>query len=168
MFKKIFINIILILIVYFFCVSFLSSFWPFTNLFLPLLVFVLMFFENRLAILWSCGAGFLLDVISPLPFGSYLLFFCLIYLILKYLNQNFFTNQSLNTFFVLTLVGNTFLLFFLFLEKNILALFDNNFFIVFYFWQIAMQLVLNFLVCIILFFTLRFFTNRLRLDLLPR
>ncbi|HOY56156.1 MAG TPA: hypothetical protein PLH37_01915 [bacterium] len=168
MFKKIFINIILILIVYFFSISFLSSFWPFTNLFLPLFVFVLMFFENRLAILWSCGAGFLLDVVSPLPFGSYLLFFCLTYLVLKYLNQNFFTNQSLNTFFALTLVDNIFLLIFLFLEKKILILFDNNFFIVFSFWQIATQLILTFLTCMVLFFTLRFFTNRLRLDLLPR
>lgn len=89
------------------------NFWP------TVLIFTLLIFDLKKALAWALGAGFLLDLYSFLPFGSYLAYFFLIMLLLYFLTKNFLTNRSLVSLLILNLIACASFLALLFITEKI-------------------------------------------------
>lgn len=71
------------------------------NLVLVILIFILGFGGFNLAIWWSVGVGFILEIFSFLPFGTQLITLSLTIVIANWLLNYFFTNRSLYSFLAL-------------------------------------------------------------------
>jgi hypothetical protein len=71
------------------------------NFALVILIFILGFGSFQLAVWWSVGIGFILEIFSFLPFGTELITLCLTIVITSFLLDYFFTNRSLYSFLAL-------------------------------------------------------------------
>lgn len=89
------------------------NFWP------TLLIFSLLIFDLRKALIWALSIAWLLDLYSFLPFGSYLFYFFIIMLILYFLTKNFLTNRSLVSLLILDLLSCGLFLLLLFISEQI-------------------------------------------------
>jgi hypothetical protein len=164
MLKKIIINLILLLSVFWLSFSLLSPLAISFNPFLAILIYLLMFSVTGIQILWVLGAGILFDFFSPLPFGSYLIIFCFWYLLGAYLVEKFFTNRAFSTLVILTLIINVGFLFFLWLESLLLKLFNALSPFVWSWHDIFLQILSNLVFGAIMFGLTKFFTSRLRMN----
>ncbi|KKR91735.1 MAG: hypothetical protein UU95_C0003G0057 [Parcubacteria group bacterium GW2011_GWC2_42_12] len=101
---KIIVNILLIITLGIAQISFISG-WsaPYSdlNLVLVILIFILGFASFNLAVWWSFGVGFILEIFFFLPFGAYLISLILTIIIANFLLDYFFTNRSLYSFLAL-------------------------------------------------------------------
>ena len=161
MIAKIITNVILIIVLGIIQISLISGLPAMAgnlNLTLVILIFILGFSGFDFAAIWAVGLGFLLEVFSFLPFGSYLFGLSLTIIISNFLLNHFFTNRSLYSFLALTgiatiiygLVINFFVLFFV--ETNLSALItDGNFWI-----SILEQIGLNLLSAFIIYYIIYF------------
>jgi hypothetical protein len=75
------------------------------NFVLIVLIFILGFGSFDLAIWWSIGIGFILEIFSFLPFGAEFLTLSLTIVIASFLLDYFFTNRSLYSFLALTVLS---------------------------------------------------------------
>jgi len=169
MYSKVIINIILILGLVIFQLSFISGL-PLginnLNLILVILIFILSLFSLNLALWWVIGIGLMLDMLSFMPFGVYLACLSSTIIITSFLLNHFFTNRSLYSFFAL--VGITTIIYELFLNVSgylILVISNQELSIIINtnFWLIKLyQLSLNLLATLIIFFILNFISNRFK------
>ena len=100
------------------------NFWP------AMIIFLIIIFGLRLGLIYSLAWGFLIDLYSPLPFGTFLIIFFLIAVICYFLAKNFFTDRSLLSFLILGLLATTLNYFLLFYTKDIYLGFRNVFFLI--------------------------------------
>lgn len=137
------------------------------NLILVLLIFILALGGLRFSVWWAIGAGLLMDTLSFLPFGTYLISLAAIAFLIDFLLKGWFTNRSLYTFLALTALATfsysiliklaSYLMHFL--SGNELFLILNN-----EFWVNELnQLILNLLLAAIIFY----FFNLLSIKLKP-
>lgn len=169
MYLKFFLNLILLISLVIFQISFISGlplWFSNFNFILVVLIFILVFGGLKTAIFWSLGAGFLLDIYSFLFFGFYLtsLFFTI--LIINFLLVNFFTDRSLYSFIALSFFSFVFYNFFLnsiififsFLNDQILFFaFSKNF------WSnFLIQIILNLIVVFLIFYLVNFISRRFK------
>lgn len=105
MIVKIITNIIFIVslgVVQISLVSGLSGIAGNLNLALVFLIFILGFSGFDFTAWWTVGIGFLFEIFSFLPFGTYLFSLSLTIVIVNFLLNYSFTNRSLYSFLVLT------------------------------------------------------------------
>jgi hypothetical protein len=164
MLKKIITNLIILLFVFWFSFSFLSPTTIFLNPFLAILVYLLMFSETEIQALWIVAAGILFDLFSPLPFGSFLVIFCLLYFGGAYLLERFFTKRAFSTMLLLGLIINGIFLLFLLLESLLLNFFNLTPSFVWSWHGVIVQILSNLFFGAIMFMVTKFFTSRLRLN----
>jgi len=164
MLKKIITNIFLIFFVFWFSFSFLSPTTIFLNPFLAIMVYLLMFSEIEIQALWVVVGGILFDFFSPLPFGSFLVIFCLLYFGGSYLLERFFTKRAFSTMLILSLIINGAFLLFLLLESSLLNFFNATPSFIWSWHGAVIQILSNLFFGMIMFAVTKFFTSRLRLN----
>lgn len=164
MFKKTILNLILLLLFFFILFGFVSHISIYTNIWLIVIVYLVLFFDEYTALLWTFSLGLLLDLFSITPFGFYLIILSLIYLILSHLSKKVLTHKSLSTFMTLSLIAIIVFYFTMWILNIIFNVFDLNIFYNLSFIKILIQTLINLLVSILLFFIVNFFTKRLRLE----
>ncbi|MDD5289786.1 MAG: hypothetical protein PHT40_01125 [Patescibacteria group bacterium] len=164
MLKKIIINLILLFFVFWLSFTFFSSRAIYFNPFLVILVYLLMFSESEIQLLWILGAGILFDLFSALPFGSHLIIFCLLFLGGTYLLEHFFTKRAFSTMVILILIVNSVFLIFLQLEKILLGFFNVSSPFVWNWSGVLLQILSNLIIGAIMFAVTKFFTSRLRMN----
>ncbi|MDP2736645.1 MAG: hypothetical protein Q8O59_02540, partial [bacterium] len=128
------------------------------NLALVVLIFILGFSSFNFAVPWTIGLGFLLEIFSFLPFGTYLFSLSLTIIVANFLLNYSFTNRSLYSFLALTgiatiiyeLIINFFIL--IFVEMNLAALITAGNFWFSILEQIGMNLLLTFIIYYIVYF----------------
>ncbi|MFH1582843.1 MAG: hypothetical protein ABIB72_00795 [Candidatus Falkowbacteria bacterium] len=161
MIAKIITNIILIIslgVVQIALVSGLPGMASNLNLALVVLIFILGFSNFDFAILWTIGLGFLLEIFSFLPFGTYLFSLSLTIIIANFLLTYSFTNRSLYSFLALTglatiiyeLIINFFVL--IFIEINSFASIAVSNFWFSIIEQIGLNLLFTFIIYYIIYF----------------
>lgn len=138
------------------------------NIFFSLLVYFLIFFDDFSGVFWAVGPAICFELISPLPFGLYLINFFLIYFLAQYLIKKFLMQQSLGSFLLLIIVSQLSFYLLLWLEKIFFSFLNTEFYFVVWQSRLAWELALNLALGIILFGGTKFFTNRLHLDILKR
>ncbi|MFH1662003.1 MAG: hypothetical protein ABIA02_02820 [Candidatus Falkowbacteria bacterium] len=136
------------------------------NLILVVLIFILSLMNLDLAMWWSIGAGFFLDIFLLAPFGFYLISLSLTVVIANFLLIHFFTNRSLYTFFSLvflsSIIYEVFLNFFWFLirlisGKEIIVVINSGF------WASKLtQLIFNLIATLIIFNLINFISKKLK------
>ena len=153
MIKKIIINLLLFFLFFIFLFGILSNLTIYINIWLIFLPFLILFFDKLTIYLWMFSAGFILDILSPTPFGFYLLILFLTYIILSYLSERVLTQKSLSAFLILNLI-------------NLAIFYFINYFVLYFitFKIIFIQTIINLVLAVILFFITNFFTKRLRLE----
>src|SRR3989338_11148688 len=164
---KIIVNILLIITLGIAQISFISG-WsaPYSdlNLVLVILIFILGFASFNLAVWWSFGVGFILEIFFFLPFGAYLISLILTIIIANFLLDYFFTNRSLYSF--LALVALTTAIYELIINSISLIFLEANkyFFLAdFDFWTaILKQIGLNLLLTVFIYYLINFFGRNLR------
>ncbi len=140
--------------------------WRF-NLWPAILTFTLFAFGEKNSLFMAILIGFLMDNMSILPFGSYLITFFLITVVSFLLAKNFITNRSFISLFILTFISIiifNFLLWFLqiiylwfnLLEKTLIININT----------IIFQLITNTVLIMILYLTFNKFTNKLKTNLI--
>ncbi|MFH1610521.1 MAG: rod shape-determining protein MreD [Patescibacteria group bacterium] len=164
MFKKTVFNLILLLLFFFILFGFISHLSIYTNLWIIIIVYLILFFDDYTALLWTFGLGFLLDLFSITPFGFYILVLSLIYLILSHLSKRVLTHKSLSTFITLSLIAIIVFYFTMWNLNIVFGVFGLETFYSFSFFNILIQTLINLLVSVLLFFIANFFTKRLRLE----
>ncbi|MBU0880222.1 hypothetical protein KKB33_01720, partial [Patescibacteria group bacterium] len=105
MFKKIIYNIVLIISLVIFQISFINSLpagLDNLNLILVVLIFILSLVNLDYALAWTIGLGWLLSIFLFVPFGMHLISLFLTIVFSNLLLANFFTNRSLYSFLALT------------------------------------------------------------------
>ena len=169
MYPKIFFNIILIISLTIFQLSFVSglpSWLHNVNFVLVILLFVLVLGGLKSALWTAIGTGFLLDVYSFLPFGFYLINLFAALIFANFLLAHFFTNRSLYSFFALTffltvfyeLVLRSLIYFSLAIKKGAdFFIFSKEFWI-----NISLQIILNLLAVFVLFYSINFISHKLK------
>ena len=128
------------------------------NLALVVLIFILGFSGFNFAAIWTIGVGFLLEVFSFLPFGTYLISLSLTIIIANFLLTYSFTNRSLYSFLALTclatviyeLIINFFVL--IFVETNSIALIMAGGFWLSLLEQVGLNLLFTFIIYYIIYF----------------
>jgi len=140
--------------------------FPNINLLLIVLIYVLVLGGFCLAGIWAISMGFILDTISFLPFGTFLISFSLSLIIINFLLVNFFTNRSLYAYIALTFFGSVSLFVSVYIfsvanqilgVKGQLDLFNLGF------WQNGfMQIIGNILVVLFSFYVINFLSNNLK------
>jgi len=158
MIAKIITNIILIIalgVVQIALISGLPGMFSNLNLALVILIFILGFSNFDFAVVWTIGFGFLLEIFSFLPFGTYIFSLSLTIVITNFLLTYFFTNRSLYSFLALTglatVIYQLIINFFIFIEMNSAAVMEGNF------WssileQIGFNLIFTFIIYYIIYF----------------
>lgn len=149
-------------------ISGLPGWFSSLNLILVVLIFILGFVGFEAAMWWSLGTGLLLEIFSFLPFGIYLISFCLTMAIANFLLNYFFTNRSLYSFLALTALSTLAyellvnLAAFFFLEAG------GRFFLMrSSFWSLVLeQIILNLLFTIFLYYVVHFFSRNFRPEFL--
>lgn len=124
------------------------------NLPIVFLVLSIRLFDFPLKLAFALLAGFILDVYSNLPFGSFMITFFLISISLDVLFYNFFTDRSLYSILVLSLIGITIynFSFILILSGSYLLGFSDFLVNQNYIWNYLLQLLVNGLVIAIGFY----------------
>ena len=128
------------------------------NLVLVILIFILGFSNFNFAAWWTVGAGFLLEIFSFLPFGTYLFSLSFTIIIANFLLNYFFTNRSLYSFLALTglatiiyeLIINFFIL--ILIEINLAASLAAGNFLISMFEQICLNLLFTLIIYYIIYF----------------
>lgn len=169
MYFRFFLNSLLIICLTAIQISFIPSL-PFQinhfNLILVILIFILNLYGLRTALWWSAGAGLLLDIFSFSFFGIFLISLSASVVFVYFLLKNFFTNRSLYSFLVLTVVFTIFyemILGFLNYFISIFLTAANLSFLTMVFWQdLFYQLVFNLATVIMIFYFVNFFSNKLK------
>jgi len=169
MYPKILLNLILIIFLVFFQISFISSLplqFSNFNFILVIIIFILVLINFKISFYWSIGAGFLLDIYSFFPFGFYLVCLSITLVFANFLINNFFTNRSMYSFLALTFFSTIFYVFSFNLIKFFLQVFtyQANFFIFMKeFWiKGAFQVLLNLILVVILFYLVNFVSHKLK------
>lgn len=133
MYGKIILNIIIILLLAIFQVSFISAlpkYFNEINIIILVLVFVLSFSNLRFCLYWAMGFGLLLDIYSFSIFGTYLLIFPLVMLLANFLFINFFTNRSLYSLVALSIFSSILFKLLLFISSYFSYFFElKNYFL---------------------------------------
>lgn len=113
---------------------------------------------------WSLVTGVIIDLFSPFPFGTTTIVIITTSIILQFLFKNFLTNRSLYTFVLLSMTGTLVYNFLLFAASYLLYSLNINQFYLLYgsrFWiGLIWQIVFNTIIAVIIFFSLRYITNR--------
>ncbi|OQA36601.1 MAG: hypothetical protein BWY53_00459 [Parcubacteria group bacterium ADurb.Bin326] len=124
------------------------------NLPIAFLVLSIRLFDFPFKLAFALLAGFILDVYSNLPFGSFMITFFLISISLDVLFYNFFTDRSLYSILVLSLIGITIynFSFILILSGSYLLGFSDFLVNQNYIWNYLLQLLVNGLVIAIGFY----------------
>jgi len=169
MYGKTLLNIISIILLSVFQVSFISALPGWlnnVNAAALALVFILALGSFRSALFWAFGLGFLLDIYSFLPFGVYSAAFMATVVIINFFLVNFLTNRSLYSFLVLTFLCLFINEIFVYTLSYAVYLLDKQDFIVYFdakFW--INQLVIfavNLVAVFIIFYLLAFVSKNLR------
>lgn len=115
------------------------------NLPVVLLVLSIKFLDFPTKLAFAIISGFILDVYSNLPFGSFMMTFFLVVIFLDVLFYNFFTDRSLYSIIILALIGVTICNFSFILILGGFYLFGfGDFFInQNYIWSYLLQLPIN-------------------------
>lgn len=106
MYIGILINSLLAVLLFLIQKSFISGLpMPFSavNPAIVAIVFILVFKDLKFALYWSLGVGFLLDIYSFLPFGTFIVDLSITFFLTNFLLTNFLTNRSLYSFLFLTM-----------------------------------------------------------------
>lgn len=151
-FNKI-INIGLIIFLVLLQVGFFSALpYPINNfnLLLSLIIFTTVVLNFELALWYALGAGILIEMFSVYPYGVILISFFITAVLINWLFQHFFTNRSLYSLMVLSVIGIFFynlLLLILnyslyFLKLNIIDIEFNRFYFYHFLWQLGLNLAL--------------------------
>jgi cell shape-determining protein MreD len=169
LFKKIFLNILSIICLAVFQLSFISELPGIFNrldMILVILVFILVLGGLKLAIIWSISIGFLVDLLTFHPFGINLVTFTLTILVAFFLLNSFFTNRSLYSFLALvtvTILVNEIIWTFI---LSLLKLFDyhspNTLFSKIFFTDLFVREALSIAVTIILFQSINFISQKFK------
>lgn len=136
------------------------------NLLLIVLIYVLVLGGFRMAGVWALSMGLILDIISFLPFGAFLISFFLSLIVINFLLVNFFTNRSLYAYIAITFFASIsfFISIYVFSVANQIYKLNGEldlFNLVF--WQNAlMQIVINILVVFFTFYIINFLSNNLK------
>lgn len=139
------------------------NFWP------TFLVFALLIFNLKPAVVWALACAFLLDLYSFLPFGSYLFYFFIILLILYFLTKNFLTNRSLTSLLILDSVAcGSYLILLYVSEKIYLKLLIIDKIVIYGFKNVIFFLLANYILTIILFIITLKFTKILEVNILHK
>lgn len=77
----------------------------FANMFQPAIIFILLLGEIRIAYAGGCIAGFLLDTVSPLPFGTHIVSYSLPLLATRWAFTTWITNRSAVALCTLTILA---------------------------------------------------------------
>jgi hypothetical protein len=165
--KKFLIHLLLVLLVFWLTYSFFAVGKSF-NAFFVLLIYFLIFFDDFAAIFWMVGPAFCLELISPLPFGLYLINFFLIYILAQYLIKKFLMQQSLGSFLLLVMASQLSFYLLLWLEKIFFSFLNTEFYFTIWQGRLIWEAAINLLLGLVLFGGTKFFTNRLHLDILKR
>lgn len=137
------------------------------NLILIALIFVLSLNDLELAFWYAIGAGWLLGIISFLPFGLNMTTLALVTLLIYFLLNYLLTNRSLYSFVMLTIIS-TFayeILYYilLYIDKLFINLdIDVPIFNVNFFKFKLFGLFLNMIFVVVIFNVINFFSYRLR------
>jgi len=111
MYKKIILNILLIIglfTVHFSFVSGLPSLLRNLNLILVILILILGMGNFKLAFFWAIGLGIFLDAYSFFSFNVFLISLVSTIILVNLLQANFFTDRSLYSFLALTFFSSVF------------------------------------------------------------
>lgn len=135
------------------------------NLILVVLVFILVFGNFNLAMLWALTLGFLYDALSFSIFGLHLLSLGLTVMAVNFLLKNFFTNRSLYS--LITLVALTTFIYSIFIYTGgfldgLLKQRDSLGISSYYLTELFKQLTLNLAVAAIAFYSLNYFGGRFK------
>lgn len=80
--------------------------WPYPinlfSIFIPLLIFIIMFERKKEVWLVICSGGLIFDIFTFLPIGSHILLFGALYFLGRFLFYNYLSNPSFITSFILT------------------------------------------------------------------
>jgi len=162
--KKYLIQFIFVVLIFILHQSFLINLTPKLNLWPTILVFLIFFFTPKTFLSWIFSFAFLIDIYSPF-FGINLTIFFIITLIIYFLKKNLLTNRSLMAYSILILTGVILSNLFFYLSSKIfnlqhLILIDLN--------TIFIQILVNFILSILLFFFIFRFTNLLHPNLFEK
>jgi len=69
------------------------------------LMLVMLFGDTKLALIGGVVGGFLMDLVSALPFGTFMISFTISLAITRQINQSWVTNRSLTAYTSLTVIG---------------------------------------------------------------
>ena len=169
MYSKIFLNALLIIGLVAIQQSFINNlpaWFNNLNLVLVILVFILGLSDFKLALWWAIGLGFMLDIFSFSPFGVYLICLSLTVGLIYFLLVNFFTNRSLYSFLALTILAtvcyNLFFYSIIYIDRQV-SRSEIAFGLGINFWQTKLvELGLNMLSALIIFYLINFISNRLK------
>lgn len=169
MYIKILLNSILIFIVVVLQFSFFNGLPLFLNkmnFILIVLLFIIVLGNFNIALWFAIGSGLLFDIYSFSIFGVYLILIPFSVFITNYLIENFFTNRSLYSFlaviFFSTIFHGVFVVFIrfiyeIFTGKIIFFMFSKEFLM-----DISMQIIVNLIIVIILFYIFNIISHRLK------
>ena len=175
MYKKIIINILLIVVLAVAQLSFLGSlpFWlNRLNIILVILIFILSLGGLNNSLWLAAGAGLLLDIFSFSAFGVNMTSLILTVLAANILLINFFTNRSLYSFIALiffsTVIYKIFLGLTIYLYEAIggreyFSLFNSGFFV-----SLGREIAVNLLAILIIFYGFNFASKKLKPVFLSR
>jgi rod shape-determining protein MreD len=69
------------------------------------LILVMLFGDTKLALFCGVLGGFLMDLVSALPFGTFMVSLTVSLIIIRQINQSWVTNRSLTAYTSLTVIG---------------------------------------------------------------
>ena len=166
---KILINAIFSIVIFIFQLSFLNSlplYFHYISAVLITIVFVLSIGGIRDAFWWVIFFGVLADLYSFSVFGVYIISYLTVLFVLNLLLNNFFTNRSLYSFFILTIIAIlifeilSYLLIYLFsFIFNSEFLFDINLYL---FIQIIIKIFVNLVAVMLIYYILNFISKKLK------
>lgn len=106
---KLILNLLLILLITILQISFLPflNYLTYLNLVLCCIIFITLA-NYRQGLWWTLGAGLILDLYSPLPFGSLTLILLLTVILINFLFKKFFTHRTLPALLSLGLIATLF------------------------------------------------------------
>ena len=167
MIKKIFINLLALIIISVIQIGFIKSlpdFWSSFNLVLVVLIFILEAKGLIASLWWGLGVSVFYDLYFFYPYGFSAIVIEMTLLAAYALLVNFFTNRSLYSFLALVFFATIFSKFFSYFLASILNLMNiQTVFLekvdALFFKQGGQELILNLMAIIILFYVMNFLGN---------
>lgn len=168
MYLKIFLNLLLVLFIVTFQVSFISALpgsFSNINILLIFLVYILIISDLNIALIYALACGLVMDILSFYYFGVYSISFVVTLIVVNFLLVNFFTNRSLYAF--LALIISASILNFLFLvsmNNGIIFIFGGDYISANqeFFLSVAKQIVFNVSFMFVIFYLTNFLNNSFR------